>query len=66
MSDITKKIVDFAEKDNAKDMRDAFYSALQDKVMAHLENEKMRVAQTMFNTPDPMATVDDEAITSAQ
>jgi hypothetical protein len=59
----TRQIVDYAEQGQAKEMRDAFYSALQDKVMAHLENEKMRVAQNMFNQPrDPMATAEDEAI----
>jgi len=60
----TRTIVDFAEKDEAKEMRDAFYSALQDKVMAHIEAKKMEVAKNMFNVqPDPMATVTDEPVT---
>ena len=60
-----RQIVDFADEDKAKEMRDAFYGALQDKVMAHIENEKMRVAQNMFNQPkDPMATVEDEVVTA--
>ena len=68
MTEATRAIVDYAEEDNAKEMRDAFYNELQNKVMAHIENEKIRVAQSMFKTPemeqpDPMASVEDEAIT---
>lgn len=66
MSEATRTIVDYAEQDNAKEMRDAFYNELQNKVMAHIEDQKIRVAQSMFNSseqPDPMATVEDEAIT---
>jgi hypothetical protein len=62
----TRQIIDYAENDQALEMRNAFYSALQDKVMAHIEAKKMEVAKTMFNQPDPMATADDVAITQAQ
>ena len=62
-----RQIVDYAENDQAKEMRDAFYSALQDKIMHHIEDQKIRVAQQLFNTqPDPMATVDDVAATNTQ
>ena len=67
MTDVTRQIVDYAEAGQAKEMRDAFYSALQDKVMAHIEDQKMRVAQTMFNQPkDPLMTSDEVAITASQ
>lgn len=49
MTDATRAIVDYAEQDNAKDMRDAFYAELQNRVMAHIENKKIEVAQNMFN-----------------
>jgi hypothetical protein len=62
----TRQIIDYAENDQALEMRNAFYSALQDKVMAHIEAKKMEVAKTMFNQPDPMATADDVAITQEQ
>lgn len=62
----TRQIIDYAENDQALEMRNAFYSALQDKVMAHIEAKKMEVAKTMFNQPDAMATADDVAITQAQ
>jgi hypothetical protein len=52
MTDVTRTIVDYAEQDNAKEMRDAFYSELQNKVMAHIENQKIEVAKTMFNKPE--------------
>ena len=57
----TRTIVDFAAEDNAKEMRDTFYAALQQKVMAHLENQKMEVAQRMFE-PTQGATVQDVAV----
>ena len=57
-----REIVDYAENDNAKEMRDALYSALQDKVMAHIEAHKQVVAQNIMNPPE--AAVEDEAIQS--
>jgi hypothetical protein len=60
MTDATRTIVDYAEQDNAKEMRDAFYAELQNRVMAHIEDKKMEVAKTMFNQPE------DEEITSEQ
>lgn len=62
-----RQIVDYAENDQAKEMRDAFYSALQDRVMAHIEAKKIEVAKNMFNTqPDPMAMAVDEPVTTEQ
>lgn len=67
MTDATRAIVDYAEQDNAKDMRDAFYAELQNRVMAHIENKKIEVAKSMFNQqPDPMATEVDEPITQEE
>lgn len=61
----TRQIIDYAEEDNAKEMRNAFYASLQDKVMAHIENKKMEVAKNLFNQqPDPMASAEDEVITA--
>jgi hypothetical protein len=55
-----REILDYAENDNAKEMRDALYSALQDRVMAHIEAHKQVVAQNIMNPPE--AAVEDEAI----
>jgi len=57
-----REIVDYAEQDNAKEMRDALYSALQDKVMAHIEAHKQVVAQNIMNPPE--ASAEDEAVQS--
>jgi hypothetical protein len=62
----TRPIIDYAENDQAMEMRNAFYSALQDKVMAHIEAKKMEVAKSMFTQHDPMATAEDEVVTPAQ
>ena len=61
-----KAIIDYAYNDQGAEMRDALYSAIQDKVMAHIEAKKMEVAQSLFKQPDPMTTAEDEAITSEQ
>ena len=54
MSEITRKIVDFAYNDQAKEARETFYSALHDKVMSHLETQKQSIAQNILQ---PEATV---------
>lgn len=62
--DKARAIVDYAEDDNAKEMRDTLYSALQDRVMAHIENHKIQVAKQLMN-PDG-ATAEDEVIYAAE
>jgi hypothetical protein len=58
MTDATRSIVDYAEQDNAKEMRDAFYAELQNRVMAHIENQKIQVAQNMFNKTEEPSEVE--------
>lgn len=48
MTEQTRTIIDYAYDDNAKEMRDAVYATIQDKVMAHLEVQKQRVAQNLI------------------
>ena len=67
MTDATRNIVDYADQDNAMEMRNAFYNELQNRVMAHIENRKLEVAKTMFNQPEQdEPTADEEEITSEQ
>jgi hypothetical protein len=47
-----KQIIDFAQEDNAAEFRNAIHSAIQDKVMNHIENMKQIMAQNMFNQPE--------------
>jgi len=47
MSD-TRKIIDFAAEDNAVAFRDALYSAIHDRVTAHIEAKKQEVAQNLI------------------
>jgi len=60
-----RAIIDYAAQDNATGMRDAMYSALQDRVMAHIEAKKQEVALNLISNPDnpKEAEVEDEAIT---
>ena len=66
MSEATRAIIDYADQGNAKDMRDAFYNELQNRVMAHIEDQKIRVAQTMFNKPEVETEVEVEDDTATQ
>lgn len=67
MTDTTRQIIDYAEQDQASEMRGAFYAELQNKIMSHIEDQKIRVAQSMFKQqPDPMATVTDEPVSTEQ
>lgn len=52
MSEVTRTIVDYAEDGNAVEVRNALYSAIEAKVMDHLESEKQRMAKSMFNQPE--------------
>jgi hypothetical protein len=51
MSEITRKFVDYAYDDQAKESRETFYNALHDKVMAHLESQKQTIAQGILQQP---------------
>jgi capsule polysaccharide export protein KpsE/RkpR len=63
--DKARAIIDYAAQDNATAMRDTMYSAIQDRVMAHIEAKKQEVALNLISNPDnpKEAQVDDEAIT---
>jgi hypothetical protein len=63
MSEQTRAIVDYAEDGNATEMRNALYSAIQDKVMAHIENHKEQLAKNLFSKPENSgAEVEDIAV----
>jgi len=61
MSEVTRAIVDYAEDGNATEMRDALYSAIQNRVMAHIENHKEQLAKNLFAQPQS-AEVEDSAV----
>jgi len=48
MMDKARAIIDYAYDDNGKEMRDALYSAIQDKVMAHIEAHKQQIAKNLI------------------
>ena len=49
----TRKIIDYAYEDNGKEMRDALYSAIHDRVAAHFENKKEEIAKNLINFQQP-------------
>jgi hypothetical protein len=60
MSETTRAIIDYAEDGNATEMRDALYSAINNKVMAHIETHKEQLAKTLFNQPQDAEVEDTE------
>lgn len=64
MSEATRAIVDYAAQDNAKEVRDALYAAIQDRVMAHIDAHKIEVAQNLI-APKEHAQVEDEVVSAA-
>jgi hypothetical protein len=48
----TRKIIDYAQEGNAVDFRDALYSAIHDKVTAHIDAAKQAVAQNIISQPE--------------
>jgi hypothetical protein len=63
----SRQIVDYAETDNAIEMRNALYSALHDRVRAHIETHKVEVAKQLMNPEDTEgATAEDEVLYAAE
>lgn len=52
MPDNTRAIVDFAYDDNGKEFRDALYSAIHDKVTAHIDAKKQEIARNLITQPE--------------
>lgn len=59
MTDTTKAIIDFAADDNGAEMRNALYSAIQDKVMAHIDAKKQEIAQNLI-APREVETTEEQ------
>lgn len=47
-----KAVVDHGFNDNAVEMRNALYNAINDKVFAAIEARKQQIAQNLINTYD--------------
>jgi hypothetical protein len=60
MPDNTRAIVDFAYDDNGKEFRDALYSAIHDRVSAHIDLQKQEIARTLIVQPEQEPEVNDQ------
>lgn len=52
----TRQIIDFAADDNAKEMREALYASIYDRVSNAFETKKQELAHSMLGMP--LATED--------
>jgi len=50
--DDTRKIIDFAHEDNGVEFRDALYSAIHDRVTAHIEAKKQEIARGLIRNQE--------------
>jgi hypothetical protein len=60
MPDNTRAIVDFAYDENGKEFRDALYSAIHDRVSAHIDLKKQEIARTLIVQPEQETEVNDQ------
>lgn len=56
----TRTIIDYAAEDNAKEMRDALYSGIHDRVMQHIDAKKIEVARGIIQPEQ--ATAQDTSV----
>jgi hypothetical protein len=59
-SERAKAIIDYAQNDSGSELRDALYSSIQDRVMAHIEAKKQEIAQGMLNQQEEQPEVEVE------
>jgi hypothetical protein len=60
MTEATKAIIDYAADDNGVEMRNALYSAIQDKVMAHIDAKKQEIAHNLIAPREEEQTAEQE------
>lgn len=58
MTEATKAIIDYAADDNGVEMRNALYSAIQDKVMAHIDAKKQEIAHNLISPREEEQTAE--------
>ena len=67
MPDNTREIVDFAYDENGKEFRDALYSAIHDRVSAHIDLKKQEIARNLIVQPEQETEVkDQEELTTSE
>lgn len=56
----TRQIIDYAAADNAKEMRDALYADIHDRVMNHLDLKKQEIAMGLITQPEEVEQEEQE------
>lgn len=61
-NETTRAIIDYAYDENGAEMRNALYTAIQDKVMAHIDAKKQEIAQNLVaQTEEPEVSEEETA-----
>jgi hypothetical protein len=59
-SERARAIIDYAQNDSGSELRDALYSSIQDRVLAHIEAKKQEIAQGMLNQTEEEIEAEEE------
>lgn len=59
MTSLTRQIIDYSARDEGAEAREAFYSALHDRVMAHIESHKEQVAKNLIAPQDEVEQIEE-------
>ena len=62
----TRQIIDYAQDQNGVEFRNALYSAIHDKVSAHIEAQKQSIAQTLIAPAEQESVQGTEQDTSVE
>lgn len=55
----SRKLIDYAMDDNGVEFRDALYSAIHDRVSAHIDSKKQEIAQNLMSREE---SIEDAAV----
>jgi hypothetical protein len=56
----TRQIIDYAQDGNAVEFRNSLYSAIHDRVTAHIDAARQVVAKNIIAEPEPEQTEEQE------
>ena len=56
MSDLTRQIIDYSARDEGAEAREAFYSALHDRITTHIDAHKEHIAKNLISSQEEVST----------
>jgi hypothetical protein len=62
--DNARAFLDYTQRDEGSQAREALYQSINDKIMNHIESKKQEIAQNLMqpHVRDPLSTAQDSAV----